>query len=133
MILTLVISLFEAAYILPAHLAHSKALEQKEKKLTGVMGFFNKINQKSEQALFFVRDKLYAPYLRFFIHHRFLGIAIPTAMMILAFGTISSGIVKTAFFPVLRVMHSGLILPCRRVQMKGSQILLLQPSKTKPG
>ncbi len=98
-ILTLTVSLFEAAFILPAHLAHSRALVKKERKTTGFMGFFNMINQKAEQVLLFVRDKLYAPYLRFFIHHRFLGIAIPTAMMILAFGTISSGIVKTAFFP----------------------------------
>ncbi len=112
-ILTLSISLVEALIILPAHLAHSKALAQTEKKKTGFIGAFNKINVKAENALFYVRDKFYAPYLRFFIHHKFLGFAIPTAMLILSFGSIQSGFVKTAFFPSIAsdVVRISLSMP----------------------
>ena len=39
-ILTLTVSLFEAAFILPAHLAHSKALVKKREDNHGVYGIF---------------------------------------------------------------------------------------------
>ncbi|MGB5382413.1 MAG: efflux RND transporter permease subunit [Lutimonas sp.] len=102
-ILTLAISLVEALLILPAHLAHSKALhrseEDEERKSSKLAAFFYKINQGAEKFLFFIRDKMYEPYIRFFIKHKFLGFAIPLALLMLAFGSINSGIVKTAFFP----------------------------------
>ncbi|MFD1316051.1 efflux RND transporter permease subunit [Namhaeicola litoreus] len=102
-ILTLIISLVEALIILPAHLAHSKALhrneEEDERRSSKIATGLYKINQKAEQFLFFIRDKMYEPYIRFFIKHKFLGFAIPTALLMVAFGSINSGIVKTAFFP----------------------------------
>jgi len=98
-ILTLSVSLIEALIILPAHIAHSKALERKNKKRNKLNTFFYNINQKAEKALFYVRDNLYAPYLKFFIKHKFLGFAIPITLLILSFGALGGGIVKTSFFP----------------------------------
>lgn len=98
-ILTLAVSLIEALIILPAHIAHSKALTRKEKKRTGIFKFFHAINQKGDQFLRYLRDKLYTPYLRFFLKNRFLGLAIPIALLIFSIGGISSGVVRTSFFP----------------------------------
>jgi len=98
-ILTLSVSLIEALIILPAHIAHSKALIRKKKEPTGLYQVFSIINQKADQFLMYVRDNLYAPYLRFFLKNKFLGFAIPIALLIFSIGGISSGIVRTSFFP----------------------------------
>jgi len=98
-ILTLSVSLIEALIILPAHIAHSKALVRKEKKRSGIFKLFYFINQKGDILLKYVRDNLYAPYLRFFLKNKFLGLAIPIALLVFSIGGIASGIVKTSFFP----------------------------------
>jgi len=101
-ILTLAVSLVEALIILPAHIAHSKALIRDRKKpTTGLFGLFNKINQKADQFMVFCRDRIYGPALNFFLTNRFLGLAIPVAMLILSIGGIQSKIVRTAFFPTI--------------------------------
>jgi multidrug efflux pump subunit AcrB len=98
-ILTLSVSLIEALIILPAHIAHSKALIRKKKEPTGLFKIFSILNQRADQFLMYVRDKLYAPYLRFFLKNKFLGFAIPMALLIFSIGGISSGTVRTSFFP----------------------------------
>ena len=99
-ILTLAVSLVEALIILPAHIAHSKALVRGRKKPTsGLFYVFNKINEKADQFLVYCRDRLYGPYLKFFLKNRFLGLAIPFALLIFSFGGITSKVVRTSFFP----------------------------------
>ncbi len=101
-ILVLVVSLFEAIIILPAHIAHSKALEAKNgKKKKGFNQVFDKINKVADSGLKWIRDKIYAPYLRYFLKNRLLGFAIPLTMLILTLGALKAGIVKTSFFPML--------------------------------
>ena len=73
-ILTLAVSLVEALIILPAHIAHSKALVRDRKNQHPGFFMFNKINVKADQFLVFCRDKLYGPYLKFFLKNRFLGL-----------------------------------------------------------
>jgi len=98
-ILTLAVSLVEALIILPAHIAHSKALVRKDKKRNKLNNFFFNVNQKAEKVLFYVRDKAYIPYLKFFLKHKFFGFAIPIALLIFSIGGLGGGIVKTSFFP----------------------------------
>ena len=98
-ILTLLVSLIEALIILPAHIAHSKALERKTKKRNKLNAFFFNVNQSAEKVLFYVRDNWFAPYLKFFLKHKILGFAIPIALLIASIGALGGGIVKTAFFP----------------------------------
>ncbi|MFY0686597.1 MAG: efflux RND transporter permease subunit [Cyclobacteriaceae bacterium] len=90
-ILTLSISLIEALIILPAHIAHSKALSKKQKTY-----FFNKW---ADQLIAWMRDSLYEPYLTFFLKNRFLGFAIPIALLVVTVGAMAGGIVKLTFFP----------------------------------
>ena len=105
-ILTLVVSLVEALIILPAHIAHSKALiketdEQKASK-KGLDKFFYKLrffNEKGDQFMQYLRDRLYAPTLKFVLQQRFLSFAIIAALLIVTIGAIAGGIVRVTLFP----------------------------------
>lgn len=104
-LLTLTVSLIEALVILPAHIAHSKALDRKrlengeEKKKTGIDRVFNKINKAADAGLSKVRDAYYVPFLKFSLKHKFFSFCMPLAILIFSFMAIGGGIVKTAFFP----------------------------------
>jgi multidrug efflux pump subunit AcrB len=98
-ILTLSVSLIEALIILPAHIAHSKALSRNKKKTNKMDVFFTKVNSKADGFLVKVRDNYYIPFLTFFLKHKLLGFAIPIALFIFSIGAVGGGIVKTSFFP----------------------------------
>ena len=102
-ILTLVVSLVEALIILPAHLAHSKALQPKDNKpKKGIARVFAKlrlINQAGDRFMNWMRDKLYSPTLKFTMKNKVLSFAGFAAALILTFGSIGGGIIRTAFFP----------------------------------
>ena len=102
-ILTLVVSLVEALIILPAHLAHSKALRrQKEGPKTGLAQVFSKlraINRMGDRFMAWMRDNMYSPTLRFALQYRLLTFSFFVLALFLTFGSIGGGIIRTAFFP----------------------------------
>ena len=98
-ILTLLVSMVEALIILPAHIAHSKALQREGRKLSRVDIFFKRVNGFADKWLLKLRDVVYVPYLKFFLKNKFLGFAIPVALLIFSVGAIRGGIVGTSFFP----------------------------------
>ncbi|MBT8320027.1 MAG: efflux RND transporter permease subunit, partial [Gramella sp.] len=93
-ILTLVVSLVEALIILPAHIAHSKALRRdtgngSPKK--GIGKFFQKMkvaNKIGDRMMSYMRDKIYSPVLRFVITQQVLALAILVTVLILTIGAI---------------------------------------------
>lgn len=102
-ILTLVVSLVEALIILPAHLAHSKALKkQSNEPKTGISKVFSKlrvINKIGDSAMVWMRDKLYSPALQFSLRYKLLTFSFFVMALFLTFGSIGGGIIRTAFFP----------------------------------
>ena len=103
-ILTLSVSLIEALIILPAHIAHSKALnrENDQKKKRGLALVFSKlreVNKIGDSIIRFLRDKTYAHVLRFVLKNRFFSLAIAFSLLILTIGSIGGGIIRTTFFP----------------------------------
>ena len=98
-ILTLLVSMIEALIILPAHVAHSRALQREDRKPNKVNAFFIKLNQGADTYLVKFRDAFYVPYLRFFLKNKFLGFAIPIALFIFSIGALGGGIVGMSFFP----------------------------------
>ena len=104
-ILTLTISLIEALIILPAHIAHSKALikaeDRKEAKgiIAKLFSGLRKINEFGDRLMSFMRDKLYAPVLRFSLSYKFLTLSILFCVFILTFASIKGGVIGTTFFP----------------------------------
>ena len=102
-ILTLVVSLIEALIILPAHLAHSKALKPVDKKeKTGIAKAFAKlriINQSGDRFMKWMRDNMYSPTLKFVMQYKMLSFGIFAMLLILTLGSIGGGIIQTTFFP----------------------------------
>ena len=104
-ILTLTVSLIEALIILPAHLAHSKALRVRkgnDENLTGVKKIFAKmrvINQFGDRIMSFLRDKLYIPTLKFVLEFKLLALGIFVSLLIVTFGAVGGGIISVTLFP----------------------------------
>lgn len=103
-ILTLTVSLVEALIILPAHLAHSKALRRnrEEKPTSTIKQFFAKmrvINSFGERIMNYLRDKVYSPIIDFFIDFKVLSFGIFVALLILTFGSIGGGVIGVTLFP----------------------------------
>ncbi len=102
-ILTLVVSLVEALIILPAHLAHSKALKPQSKEpKKGIAKAFAElrvINKMGDRAMAWMRDRLYSPVLNFALRYRLLTFSLFIMILFLTFGSIGGGIIRTAFFP----------------------------------
>lgn len=104
-LLTLTISLIEAFIILPAHIAHSRAIKPKKigkQKKTIIGKFFAKmknVNQFGDKIMGFLRDKSYAPVLKFALHNRIFSLSIIFAALALTIGAVAGNIVKVTFFP----------------------------------
>ena len=114
-ILTLVFSLLEGTFILPAHVAHSKALDPENRPVMeepeggGPLrpiqkeprNFFERIQAGLNRFMDGMKFYLYAPVLRFCMRHTVLGLFIPVAILIVTFSLIGGGFVKTTFFPTI--------------------------------
>jgi multidrug efflux pump subunit AcrB len=106
-ILTLVVSLVEALIILPAHLAHSKALRKPDTTpKEGIAGFFQKIFKKlryintlGDQIMSWLRDRVYSPTLRFALNNKFFTFSLFVAFVVITIGSFEGGIIRGAFFP----------------------------------
>ena len=102
-ILTLVVSLVEALIILPAHLAHSKALskQRKEPKTLIAKSFaqLRVINEFGDRMMQYMRDKIYTPVFEFTLNNRLLTMSLFIASLFLTIGSIGGGVVRTSFFP----------------------------------
>lgn len=91
-IATLLFSLIEGFLILPAHVSHSNAMKNREKKL-------NWLEKQMENFLYWMRDRVYAPVLKFSLEHKVLALAVFTALFIITIGAIRGKIISTTFFP----------------------------------
>ncbi|MDB4297568.1 efflux RND transporter permease subunit [Flavobacteriaceae bacterium] len=103
-ILTLTVSLIEALIILPAHLAHSKALKPDvvEENPTKTKQFFNKmrgINKFGDKIMSYLRDRIYSPALEFVLNYKILAAGIFLALLIGTIGAIGGGIIGVTLFP----------------------------------
>jgi len=87
-IATLIFSLVEGAFILPAHIAYSNALDKNEKK--------NKISVFFNNVINTFRDKYYKPVLSFFLKRIYIGYIFFISLFIVF--VFLSG-VKFTFFP----------------------------------
>ena len=101
-ILTLLFSLVEGMFILPGHLAHSRAIQKNPKKMLLEKGFDYLIGFM-DRLMFWMRDTLYAPLLRLCLtgYQRVLPLAVLVGLFMICIGAISGGHVKTTFFPFI--------------------------------
>ncbi|MFP4845359.1 efflux RND transporter permease subunit [Winogradskyella sp. PE311] len=102
--LTLLVSLVEALIILPAHLAHSKALrvqnpDQKQGVFQEVFSKLRYVNKFGDFIMRWLRDKIYSPVLRFALKYKFLTISFFIVFFMLTNASFKGGIIRGAFFP----------------------------------
>jgi len=90
-IASLVFSLIEAFFILPAHLAHSKALQPRKHE--------SAIRVHIERAINFMTYRLYAPSLRTALKHKWITVVTPIAFVMLTIGLLGGGLIGVTFFP----------------------------------
>lgn len=105
-LLTLSVSLIEAFIILPAHIAHSKALRANTKKKKTPKTLFGKffakmrnINAFGDKIMRFLRDNSYGPFLKFSLKNRFFIVIVFISLLILTFGSIGGKIIRVTIFP----------------------------------
>lgn len=93
-IFSLGFSLFEAFFVLPAHLANEKVLSRKslETKTRGIKKYF-------ENFLIWLRDDIYHHALIWLIKWRWIVSGIPVALLLITLGLFLGGHIKNTFFP----------------------------------
>ncbi len=84
-------SLLEVLLFLPAHLAHIKDLSDDVKP--------NKIKENIEALLIKFRDIAFKPILVFVLKYKVFSFLAVFAILIITFGAIGGGVIKTTFFP----------------------------------
>jgi len=92
-IFSLIFSLVEGALILPAHIAHSKALQRDHKP--------NKLQKGLDNMMAFLRDRIYSPVLHWAVRFNLPTLAICIGGLILTIGAMRGGLIKSTFFPVI--------------------------------
>lgn len=103
-ILTLAVSLIEALIILPAHLAHSKALRnaaivENPSRLKQFFSKMREINKGGDKIMSYLRDKMYSPTISFILKFKVLSLGIFVALLVLTFGSVGGGIIGVTLFP----------------------------------
>lgn len=90
---TLLFSLVEGAFILPAHVAHSKALNRESKK--------TKLEKSMAAFMNWMKMRLYAPALRFSMKNKLFVFGIFFFFFLFTIGAFRAGWIKTTFFPFI--------------------------------
>jgi multidrug efflux pump subunit AcrB len=91
-VLCLAISLVEAFFILPAHLAHRKFAKKNDNGRPTLRKYLN-------QSVDYLRFELYGKALSHILKNRFVYFVIPFAFTALVVGAVQGGLIKTVFFP----------------------------------
>jgi multidrug efflux pump subunit AcrB len=90
---TLAISLIEVIIILPSHVSHSDALVRKRK--------IGRVEMATNKFMRWMRDRFYAPSLRYFLKNRAFALAIPIALFMITIGAFQGGIIRAQYFPFI--------------------------------
>ncbi len=97
-IATLLFSLIESLFILPAHLAHSR-MNGKKSGSWPVGRWWNRFQEGFTSRVRHLTDTVYRPILEFALGWRYLTIAWGVSMLLLTFGIVGGGWIKFTFFP----------------------------------
>ncbi|MEE8381657.1 MAG: efflux RND transporter permease subunit [Thermodesulfobacteriota bacterium] len=92
-IASLLFSLVEAFLILPSHLAHSKGLHPHKTDPP--------IRQKIEKFIAFLTHRVYAPFLRTTLRHKWITVMVPAAFVMMTVGLLRGGFIGISFFPFI--------------------------------
>jgi multidrug efflux pump subunit AcrB len=94
-ITVLIISLVEALFILPAHLAHSKPSHR------GLFGWIDRQQQRFSRLMERFVAKVYVPGLRWALERRYLSMAVGISLLLGTCGFVGGGHMKFTFMPAI--------------------------------
>jgi len=99
-IIALVISLFEAFFVLPAHVGSKHVLNPKTltKEARG-------LRKHLDSFMFWLREKVYAPCMEYLLKYRYPTVAVAIFLMLGTAGLLGGGFIKTTFFPSVDFDH----------------------------
>ena len=101
-ILTLIFSLIESLFILPAHLAHAKIDRKKDgvpPRRHTIVTLWQRARNGVADGLLTAVDRYYRPFLEWALQWRYLTIATSVATLFLTIGLVAGGWIKFVFFP----------------------------------
>ncbi|NQV37610.1 MAG: efflux RND transporter permease subunit [Candidatus Marinimicrobia bacterium] len=98
-IFSLLFSLVEAIIILPAHIKHSKALDDARHKRKHNNPFFEMMRSGLNKFLITFFDKVYSRFLRFCLTNRWSVMAAMLAVLLIISGMFGGAHVRAQFFP----------------------------------
>lgn len=98
-IISLCFSLVEAIIILPAHIAHSRALEGAKKISNNSQSVFYKARNKIDSFLKFSMDKVYSRFLKLCLKYRWSVLAATISSLLIIGGMFKGAHVRAQFFP----------------------------------
>ncbi|RKD86058.1 efflux RND transporter permease subunit [Mangrovibacterium diazotrophicum] len=93
-VVSLLFSLFESFFVLPAHIGNEHVLNP-DKLRRAPKG----LKKYTEQFFTWLRDYAYDRVLKLVIEWRYIVIFVPVAMLLITFGMLGGQIIKTTFFP----------------------------------
>ncbi len=93
-IFSLGFSLFEAFFILPAHLSSKHILRRREKDSSR-----RRVRDKLDKVTYFLRDVIYRRVLKEVIKWRWIVVTVPIALILITMGMIMGTVIQTTFFP----------------------------------
>ncbi|MCU4177337.1 efflux RND transporter permease subunit [Carboxylicivirga sp. N1Y90] len=94
-VFSLAFSLIEAFFVLPAHISSPTIL----KRNTNNVSFGNRVRNRLEKMVSFLRDRMYGRFLKFILKWRYPALAVPSAAIMITAGLFAGGLIKSTFFP----------------------------------
>ena len=92
-IASLLFSLVEAFFILPAHLAHSRGLHSHRRD--------SPLRRQIEKCIAFLTYRIYAPFLRVTLRHKWITVVAPAAFVMVTLGLLRGGFIGVSYFPFI--------------------------------
>jgi len=95
-IFSLFFSLWEAFFVLPAHVGTPHVLRSRDRQRRGL-----RIRENLEKAIDFLRYRLYGGLLKRIIHWKWVVLAMPLAILIITIGLFAGGFLRYTYFPTI--------------------------------
>ncbi len=95
-IVSLIFSLFEAFFVLPAHVGTPRVLRHRNENRNSAY-----IRKHLDRAIRFLRFKLYGGLLKIIIRWKWAVLATPISILMITVGFFKGGIIKTTFYPTI--------------------------------
>jgi len=95
-ILSLLFSLLEAFFVLPAHLSNPRVLNPR-----AITNESRGLKKYLENAIRWLRDRVYQRALKWILHYRYLMLGVPVALFLITIGLLGSGKIRTTIFPAM--------------------------------